>query len=80
MVKKIQYKGMAMKETKTGEQVKYSVSSDNGKYKAEFKTFAEATLWLNEMADNNDIAREFMEKICNKFDCNEDGKYKSKRT
>lgn len=70
MVKKIQYKGMAMKETKTGEQVKYSVSSDNGKYKAEFKTFAEATLWLNEMADNNDIAREFMERICNKFNCN----------
>lgn len=71
MIKTISYCGLKFQQvTPKKQQPYYIVSADKGKYIYKVKTFAEATLILNEMADNNDIADEMMHRICEKFNCN----------
>jgi len=64
--KTLQYKGMKFRSNHNGT---YTVSSDNGKYIDTVATFGAATMWIHEMADNNDIGREFCHRICKAFNC-----------
>ena len=59
----MKYKGMSFTKLKDG----YKVSSDNGKYSDKIASYYEATMWIHEMADNNDIGTEFCHRICEKY-------------
>ena len=65
-MKKVTCKGLTMKQTKKG----FVVSADYGKYVDTFEHFADATLWIYNMADNNEIGNKMCEKICNKWNRN----------
>ena len=70
-MKQLRYKGMSFRANKNGS---FSVSSDNGKYKAVVSSFGAATDWIWNMADNHDIGREFCHRICKAFNCDVYGK------
>lgn len=63
----MKYEGMEFKELNNGQ---FEVSSDNGRFSSIENSFYKATSWINNMADNHDIAREFLHRICSKFNCN----------
>lgn len=67
---KMQYKGMTFQKNANGT---FAVSSDNGKFKDECKSFEDATMWLYNMADNKSIGNAFISRICKKFDCDAHG-------
>lgn len=64
---KKQYKGMTFKNNKNGT---FTVTSDYGKYECVCESFGEATLWIYNMANNNDVGNEFVRRICDAFKCN----------
>ena len=70
----MQYKGLTFRANKSGT---YSVSSTmSGKKWTDIcDTFGEATLWLYNMAPNNDIGNEFVRRICYRFESDVDGNY-----
>lgn len=69
MYKKMNYKGMSF----TANKGKYIVTADNGAFKDTFTSFGDATEWLYNMADNNDIGNAFVQRICNAFKCKVNG-------
>ena len=64
------YKGMTFQLMAHGN---IRVTSDDKKYSEVFEygkdTFAKATSWIWNMADNTDIATEFCHRICRKYHC-----------
>lgn len=80
MIKTVSYAGLKFQQVSPRNQLDprnqetyYIVSADNHKYIYKVKSFSAATLWINEMADNNDIAAEMMNRICKKFNCDVHG-------
>lgn len=59
----MKYKNLTFETTAKG----YKVTADNGLYKEVFTNLDEATSWLYNMADNNDIGNEFVQRIYKKM-------------
>ena len=65
----IQHKGLYFRSNSDGTFTVKSTKTNGKVFKQIAKTFAEATEFLYNMADNNEIGNEMCEKLCKKFDC-----------
>ena len=67
---KMQYKGLSYKENKDGTFTVSATCAITGKvWTVTEKTFANATNFLCEMAPNRTLGNKFIERICNKRNC-----------
>ena len=69
----IQHKGLYFRSNSDGTFTVKSTKTNGKVFKQIAKTFAEATEFLYNMADNNEIGNEMCEKLCKKFGCDRYG-------